>query len=287
MEALAGLALLWASNTISAKSGLVLFGVHASIYLTGLAEALLIAAILTGTFEFVTRNLIMKDFQAARRVMTWQVLRVLKRTPQGDEVLEALEEQVIALPFVREPLRYFISLEPIDGQPDFVKLTYVTEYLVKNLSDARSTYRVYKEITLENEDLFPQSTRLVQVTGHIGMERREVINYQGPGLRDKQGVVRFTQDVEISSGETLEISAKAEQFRDTRDREIFIMTRPTLRAEVSVQVVAPLEVDVYCTHPTLDAVRVQRLGREIEWKLPAVLLPGQGFELKWKPRANG
>lgn len=255
-------------------------GTNAGTYLIGLADAILIAAILTGTFEYITRGIILSDFKDARSTLTWQVLRVVRQTYQEDLVLSAAEQQIIAKPFVRNPMKYFISLEPVGDKPDFVKLVYETEYSIKNLSAAPATCQVIRELSIENEDEFPNSTKIIKVSGKLGMEQK--IDYRGPGIRDKPNLVYYAATVEILADQTLEISTMSEQVRSARDREAFTLSMPTLRTELRVTRRVPLDVWVFTTTGE-TATPIDRVGGITEWELPDVFLTGQGFELSWKP----
>lgn len=182
--------------------------------LFALAEALLIAAILTATFESVVRLQLIRELDAARARLTSQIVRVLTHTQQPDPVLAAVEAQVLSKPIVRQKAEYTISLEARVADPHHLTLKAKTKSLLVNLTDTQQMHTVTKELTATFEDIAPASTKIVEMSAKKLSEDKVLFTYSGPGERKDEGrVVAHSQPIPLESHEIVEVEIWTEQVR--------------------------------------------------------------------------
>jgi len=271
-------------------------------FLRALADAVFIAAILTGTFELVSRNISLAEFRKARELMqrqvvetlehsrvsmTEQIVKVLFHSQQPSVVLQAIEKQVISQPIVRDDFEYTVHLEHIQDKPNYLKLTTINRYRVSSLSKQEVTITIPASMTIENEIQFPDSTRIEHVRANYVGETGSIHDYGGPGIRRDDAMTYTAENIPIPPDKKVKVEVQVSTVRLVNDKELFIVTVPTLDSEISIHPPRDIEVRVESIHPTVDPVEVPSLGLERRWEVPTVLLPGQGVVVIWRQKIHG
>jgi hypothetical protein len=254
--------------------------------LLGLGHALVIAALVG---FFVEMRLIKEALQRMQAVHANTVAEIKGMVVTGlrnylpDKLVDALEKQMLDPIFLREEFTISIELQVEEENGEkCVKGSIALTYFVKNISKKVQNHMVRCNL---DEVLGESSACLESVTIN-----EKPVNLSdlpiGSRIYRESNVLRFEHSIAISEGDRTHVQIVGYQRMALRDLWPWHMLTPSDSLKVNVNYPRDLEVWLAPLHPAAED------GRDLVIKTPwtaqlfinNIVLPYQGFELRWWPQ---
>jgi len=253
--------------------------------------ALIIAALLTCTFEFLTRRELTAHVKddidlvtahmntAIDRIRTEQFAQTL-RLILSEPIAKEIDEHIIKRPFLRRNYSLHVAMIWHDRDRQLVKVSFFSRYEVENITSTPARYPLetfsYK---------YPDGSTIVSVTVDAAAGKR---TYEGDSLARKTTYhdeeIRFIDEVPMLPRETMKVHTEIEMIRRSPDSEPWTLTAMTENLDLIVTHPEEIAFTAYALHPSRARFEALEDRPNFKrWLLPGGVLPYQGIELKWEP----
>lgn len=210
-----------------------------------------------------------------------------------DPLLSAPLENVFDPNFVRPWYKLTLTLEPLEGHQDFLKVSLKNEYVVTNVSGRKREFRVVgwlDDILRPNDEAGFRHFKC----GSPGKELTELDVKTYEVLQQGRISLEKLTDPPLEHEDSLQVSIEGMQFNRREDLLVFHMVAVTGELDICIKLSGGLtfnELDVYpqplhhVSHEdfmkTLDVD--EKVPNVKKYKIAHVLLPYQGVEVRWMP----
>lgn len=186
-------------------------------------------------------------------------------------VWDEIRQHVISQPVVRHD--FTITMNLAKSMNDYVSTTTL-EYTVESLRDALTHHVEHELDAHRNPDPVP-CVRYEKISvDNSGLPLQEVVSEDG---------LKAAYDVNFAwVGDTRKISLSIRELVKATDVISWWMTNPTDGLKVEVNAPADLDCEVIAHHPTKGLHDDPK--KKGYWRFLGVMLPGQGFEIQFRPK---
>lgn len=215
----------------------------------------------------------------------------LRRVFNDRSLLDMLDRTIFDPDFVRPWYRLALTIEPLEGHQDLLRVSLKNEYEVKNVSGAPKKYKVagwLDDILRPNDEAGFTSFKM----GSPGEDLMELAVKRYEVKKDGRISVEESTRL-LENEESYHVSIEGMQFNRKEDLFIFHMLAVTGELDLAVELSGGLTFDElgvfpYALHHILNAEFQTNYVKKpsktaMECKIPHVLLPYQGVEVRWRP----
>jgi hypothetical protein len=245
---------------------------------TEIGIALIIAALLTSTFEPITRRLLdrkteeaIKKIEENSNLRTQEVIKKIENTSglkilseiSGDErIYEAIKTHVFMYPYVRKGFSTRIRLDWLNDQKDYLIMTRLVSFYVKNLTSGDVYYPIeaFEDISPNLGSLFQSKFIRVETFWVVKPAQEnikeevldkiwcykwdELMNDNRIYLDEQNWELKLKIDgIKIAPNQTLKVITEVESAFQSQYRYPFVL--PKIADGLSIKISHPIDLKVW------------------------------------------
>lgn len=199
-------------------------------------------------------------------------------------LFKKIEKQIIEQPFLRKKTQFFLHLEPLQGQPEYLLKTVTLIYEVQNVSRTRQEFPLFISIDCEHEDLFPESSKLIRVCFECEGQKTEKteteLSRASTSSNDRKQV---NMPFSIKRKQSAIITANFQNIVPARWRYSIFMSYPTESLEITLSYPKQLRIVFDPKDPEIKMTQNTISENLTHYKIQECFLPYQGIEFRWNP----
>ena len=199
-------------------------------------------------------------------------------------MFDAIKSGILEVPFQRKHLRIrYQILEEISGSDgnDYIALQLCVEYKVKNIATNIRTYFVSADIEKPPLDQFESLERITSATVNYVPLTEAQLTAGHRRAEDTKAFIRFSHPIDLEPDEEQDVVLIFNSIKRRHDHEVLTVLQPTESMQVILDFDrSKFDVEAYALH--FRDLDVMPGG----WSIRGVLLPYQGMNIAWRPKAS-
>jgi hypothetical protein len=254
--------------------------------MTNLGIGLIAAGIITGTLERISRMRLQYDIAEVKQAHLESLLEGLIPVP----IFEEIDAHIIRKPFLRKDFRWSFEFTWKDESRKSLRRSAVTQYEVRNVSRIPAIYEIVtiEERTREDQNGEFAYIKEVQIECEDAerssiLSKADLTSY----IKERDQYIEMRIPLELQPNQGARVRLSIENIFPDRDVYYCCAAISTIYAELTVAHPDDLGVEAMPMHPSENKFKKEVDTPTLKrWRMEAAILPFQGIELSWRPKAR-